>query len=53
MSDQEDFSGGGAGGGARGARRWVDQDPRAGLVLDLLLATVDQPAPNLAHLLLG
>lgn len=28
-------------------------DPRAALVLRLLLASLDQPAPNLAHLLCG
>lgn len=28
-------------------------DPRAALVLQLLLASLEQPAPNLAHLLCG
>lgn len=31
----------------------VDEDDRAALILELLLRTVNQPAPSLAHLLLG
>lgn len=38
---------------AEAAEPMCDQDARAALILRLLLDTVGQPAPNLAHVLLG
>ncbi|KAL4457392.1 hypothetical protein ABPG75_012257 [Micractinium tetrahymenae] len=42
-----------AAGGADGEAADDAADPRAALVLQLLLASLEQPAPNLAHLLCG
>ena len=43
----------GGGGGADGGGGEEEGDPRAALVLHLLLAALEQPLPNLAHLLCG